>query len=419
MNVLLLGSGGREHALSFALAKSLLLTKLFIAPGNPGTAEFGENIALDVKDHQAVIQFCRLMKIGFVVVGPEAPLVAGLIDDLHDAGIKAFGPSRAAAQLEGSKTFVKELCRDNSIPTAAYASFTDAQRAKAYVTVQGAPIVVKYDGLMAGKGVTVAATIDEAHSAIDALYATEPNARVVVEECLIGEEISFFCLSDGMNVVPFGSAQDHKRAYDGDTGPNTGGMGAYSPAPAFTAELERRTLEEIIKPTIKAMSEREMPFKGVLFAGLMLTPEGPKLIEYNVRFGDPECQVLMMRLKSGLLEVLMASASGELNNCDVHLSDECALSVVMAAKGYPGIYGSGSIIRHIEDANAITGVKIFHAGTKRVGANLVSDGGRVLSVTAVAPTIADARERAYQGVQAIEWTDGFHRNDIAWRALKS
>ena len=417
MNVLLLGSGGREHALSFALAKSPLLTKLFIAPGNPGTAEFGENIVLDATDHQAVIQFCNLMKIGFVVIGPEAPLVAGLIDDLQKAGIKAFGPNRAAAQLEGSKNFVKELCRDYAIPTADYQSFMEAQGAKAYVSAQGAPIVVKYDGLMAGKGVTVAATIDEAHAAIDSIYKNEPSACVVIEECLIGEEISFFCLIDGVNIVPFGSAQDHKRAFDGDTGPNTGGMGAYSPAPAFTAELEHRTLDEIIKPTITAMREQGMPYKGVLFAGLMLTVDGPKLIEYNVRFGDPECQVLMLRLNSDLLKGLIASADGKLDGYQVELSDDCAIAVVMAAKGYPGSYETGSVIRKLNAANALMGVKVFHAGTKEIGANLVSNGGRVLNVTALAPEIKRAREQAYRCAKIIDWDQGFYRSDIAWRAL--
>ncbi len=418
MNVLLLGSGGREHALSFTLAKSKLLSKLFVAPGNPGTAEFGENIQLDVKDHAAVIQFCRLMKIEFVVVGPEAPLVAGLVDDLEKAGIKAFGPSRAAAQLEGSKNFVKELCSDYTIPTAAYKSFTDVQGAKAYVMAQGAPIVVKYDGLMAGKGVTVAATVEEAFEAIDGLFASEPTARIVIEECLLGEEISFFCLSDGFNVIPFGSAQDHKRAYDGDTGPNTGGMGAYSPAPAFTPELQCRTLEEIIKPTVAAMQERNTPYKGVLFAGLMLTAAGPKLIEYNVRFGDPECQVLMMRLNSDLLDILMASADGQLEGTHVDLSDNCALTIVMAAKGYPGAYETGTEIKNTDAANALPNVKIFHAGTKKQGSNLVSNGGRVLNISAIAPTIAEARANAYEAAKIIDWSQGFYRKDIAWRALK-
>ncbi len=419
MNVLLLGSGGREHALSFALSKSALLSKLFIAPGNPGTAEFGANIVLDVKDHAAVIQFCQLMKIGFVVVGPEAPLVAGLVDDLERAGIKAFGPSAAAAQLEGSKNFVKELCRDYGIPTAAYESFTDAAGAKAYVKAHGAPIVVKYDGLMAGKGVTVAATVDEAFDAIDSIFASEPSARVVIEDCLVGEEISFFCLSDGSNAVPFGSAQDHKRAYDGDTGPNTGGMGAYSPAPAFTPELERRTLEEIIKPTIAAMQEQGMPYKGVLFAGLMLTAEGPKLIEYNVRFGDPECQVLMMRLKSDLLDLLIASADGQLEGKHVDLNDDCALTIVMAAKGYPGAYETGTIIKNVDAADNLPSVKVFHAGTKNNGDKLVANGGRVLNVSASAPTVRQARSVAYQAAETIDWSQGFYRKDIAWRALKN
>ncbi len=417
MNVLLLGSGGREHALAYALAKSPLLDKLFISPGNPGTAEFGDNVALDVKDHQAVIDFCRVMKIGFVIVGPEAPLVAGIVDDLANAGIKAFGPKRAAAQLEGSKGFTKELCREFGIPTAAYESFADAQAAKAYIAEQGAPIVVKYDGLMAGKGVTVAETIVEANAAVDAIFETEPQAKIVIEECMIGEEISFFCLSDGENVLAFGSAQDHKRACDGDQGPNTGGMGAYSPAPAFTPELEKRTLEEIIKPTVAGLKKRGTPYVGVLFAGLMLTSQGPKLIEYNARFGDPECQVLMLRLKDDLLTLLLAAVDGQLSNMSVRWKDEFALTVVMASKGYPGAYNTGSLIEHIELAGQIPGVKIFHAGTRLEGTKLLSNGGRVLNVSASAPTISQAREHAYEAIAKISWPDGFYRKDIAWRAL--
>jgi phosphoribosylamine---glycine ligase len=422
MNVLLLGSGGREHALSFAMSKSPLLTKLFIAPGNPGTAEFGTNVVLDVKDHAAVIQFCKIMKIGLVVVGPEAPLVAGLVDDLDGAGIKAFGPKRDAAQLEGSKNFVKQLCRDFNIPTAAYESFTDAKAAKAYVAQVGAPIVVKYDGLMAGKGVTVASSVAEAHAAIDSIFQTEPNstqdtAMVVIEECLIGEEISFFCLSDGETVLPFGSAQDHKRAYDGDTGPNTGGMGAYSPAPSFTSALEQRTLDEIIKPTIAAMKARGTPYKGVLFAGLMLTSDGPKLIEYNVRFGDPECQVLMLRLQSDLLAILLACSEQKLVETKVTLNNDFALTIVMAAKGYPASYETGTLIKGVDDAIRIQGVRVFHAGTKLDGKNVLSNGGRVLNITASAPTISQAREQAYAAIAKINWPDGFYRKDIAWRAL--
>jgi phosphoribosylamine---glycine ligase len=424
MNILLLGSGGREHALSFALAKSSLLKTLFIAPGNPGTAEFGTNVVLDVKDHEAIIQFCKLMTIGLVVVGPEAPLVAGLVDDLEKAGIKAFGPSKKAAQLEGSKNFVKELCREFNIPTAAYESFTNASAAKAYVTQMGAPIVVKYDGLMAGKGVTVATSVDEANTAIDAIFNPEPNstqdtAMVVIEERLVGEEISFFCLSDGENVLPFGSAQDHKRAYEGDTGPNTGGMGAYSPAPAFTKELEQRTLNEIIKPTIAAMKLRGTPYKGVLFAGLMLTKDGPKLIEYNVRFGDPECQVLMLRLQSDLLAILLACAEKKLSGVEVSLSDDFALTIVMAAKGYPASYETGTLIEGVNKANSTPDAKVFHAGTKMAGDTLLSNGGRVLNICASAPTITQAREQAYAAIAKIDWPHGFYRKDIAWRALKA
>ncbi len=417
MNVLLLGSGGREHALAFAIAKSPLLAKLFIAPGNPGTAQCGENVTLDIMDARAVIDFCRVMAVGFVVVGPEAPLVAGLADEISAAGIKVFGPSKAAARLEGSKAFTKMICDRAGIPTARYRSFTEADAAKAHVSAEGAPIVVKYDGLMAGKGVTVAESVAEAEAAIDAIYANEPGARVVIEECMTGEEASFFCLVDVESVLPLASAQDHKRAFDGDKGPNTGGMGAYSPAPVMTPEMEARVVETIVRPTARAMAELGCPYRGVLFVGLMITAEGPKLIEYNCRFGDPECQVLMLRLKDDLLSLLLATVEGRLAETSVHWRDETALCVVMAANGYPGDYARGSEIGKLQAAAALPGVTIFHAGTKRDGERLLSAGGRVLSVCAVGGDAVEARARAYAAVDAIDWPGGFCRRDIATRAI--
>ena len=417
MNVLLIGSGGREHALAWKIAQSPLLTRLFIAPGNPGTAQCGRNVALDIKDHGAVIAFCKAEGIDLVVVGPEAPLVAGIADDLAGAGIAVFGPSRAAAQLEGSKAFTKAVCDAAAIPTAAYARFTDAAGAKAYVAAQGAPIVVKYDGLMAGKGVTVAETVADAQAAIDALYAGEPGATVVIEECMVGEEASFFALVDGESVLPLASAQDHKRAFDGDTGPNTGGMGAYTPAPVMTAAMERRALDEIVIPTAREMARRGTPYRGVLFAGLMITSQGPKLIEYNCRFGDPECEVLMLRLASDLLPLLAGTASGRLDGLSVEWREETALTVVLATRGYPGSYATGSEIRSLAAAEAMEGVTVFHAGTRQDGARLLASGGRVLCVSAQATSVAAARARAYAAVKAIDWPEGFCRSDIAARAL--
>jgi phosphoribosylamine--glycine ligase len=417
MNVLLLGSGGREHALAWALAKSPRLSRLVIAPGNPGTAACGTNVALDLKDHAAVIALARREAIDLVVVGPEAPLVAGLADDLVAAGLTVFGPSKAAAQLEGSKAFTKAICDAAAIPTARYARFADAAAATAYVRAEGAPIVVKYDGLMAGKGVTVAATVAEAEVAIAALYAGEPAATVVIEECMVGEEASFFCLVDGETVVPLASAQDHKRAFDGDAGPNTGGMGAYSPAPLMTAAMEKRALDEIVRPTARAMAAAGMPYRGVLFAGLMLTAEGPKLIEYNCRFGDPECQVLMLRLKSDLLDLLEATVRGTIAGRTAEWQPATALTVVMAARGYPGSYPTGSAIRGLDRAAGMPGVTVFHAGTRTEGGRLTAHGGRVLCVSAMAEDVAEARRLAYAAVDAIDWPEGFCRRDIAARAL--
>jgi phosphoribosylamine--glycine ligase len=355
-----------------------------------------------------------------VVVGPEGPLCAGLVDDLAAAGIKAFGPSRAAAQLEGSKGFTKDLCREHAIPTAAYERFTAAAPAKAYLRARGAPIVVKADGLAAGKGVVVAATVAEAEAAIDAMLGGslgEAGAEVVIEEFLAGEEASFFALCDGDDAIPLASAQDHKRAFDGDRGPNTGGMGAYSPAPALTPELTRRAMDEIVLPTVRAMKARQTPFRGVLYAGLMLTPEGPKLIEYNVRFGDPECQVLMLRLMSDLVPALLACCDGMLKNFDLRWFPDPALTVVMAAKGYPGRYATGSVIEGLEAAAAVEGVQIFHAGTNAEGGRILANGGRVLDVSALGKTVGEAQGRAYQAVDRIRWADGFCRRDIGYRAV--
>ncbi|MCZ8182359.1 MAG: phosphoribosylamine--glycine ligase [Beijerinckiaceae bacterium] len=418
MKVLLLGSGGREHALALALSRAPSLTQLFILPGNDGMAREGELVSgIALSDHAAILGLCRQEGIDLVVIGPEAPLVAGLADDLAAAGFAVFGPSKAAAQLEGSKDFTKSVCDAAGIPTAAYATFTDRAGALAYLRAKGAPIVVKYDGLMAGKGVTVATSLAEAEEAIAALYANEPGAKVVIEEMMEGEEASFFCLIDGETVVPFGSAQDHKRVFDGDKGPNTGGMGAYSPAPVFTEALEAETLARIIRPTAREMVRRGMPYRGVLFAGLMLTAEGPKLIEYNCRFGDPECQALMLRFEGDLVQVLFAAATGALDRVNVTLGANHAVGIVMAAKGYPGEYGKGSVIRGLDTAGTLPGVTIFHAGTKTVGGEITSYGGRVLTVAATGTTLREARDRAYAAVDAIDWPEGFCRRDIAARGL--
>ncbi len=418
MKVLLIGAGGREHALAWKLAQSPLVEQLFAAPGNPGMAECAQLVPLDVEDHAAVSAFCRDNGVGFVVVGPEAPLVAGLADRLRTDGIDVFGPSAAAAQLEGSKGFTKDLCAKYDIPTGAYRRFTDAASAKAYVGEQGAPIVIKADGLAAGKGVTVAMTVDEALSAIDDCFDGAfgaAGAEVVVEAFLDGEEASFFCLCDGKNALPLASAQDHKRVGDGDTGPNTGGMGAYSPAPVMTAEMVERTMKEIIEPTIHGMAADGHPFSGVLFAGLMITKKGPELIEYNVRFGDPECQVLMMRLKSDLLPLLHAAATGRLDTVTAEWKDETALTVVLASKGYPGAYEKNTPIRSIPADGAAT--KVFHAGTALKDGQLVATGGRVLNATAVAPSVAAAQAAAYTLADRVEWDNGFCRRDIGWRAV--
>ena len=419
MKVLLIGSGGREHALAWKLAQSPRLSEFYAAPGNPGIAEYATLVDLNVEDHQAVAAFCRDKAIDFVVVGPEAPLVAGLADVLRGAGITTFGPSASAAQLEGSKGFTKDLCARYDIPTGAYERFTEAAAAKAYVQSQGAPIVVKADGLAAGKGVTVAMTVDEALAAIDDCFDGAfgaAGAEVVVEAFLDGEEASFFCLSDGKTALALATAQDHKRVGDGDTGPNTGGMGAYSPAPVMTSEMVSRTMKEIIEPTIRGMAESGYPFTGVFFAGLMITAKGPELIEYNVRFGDPETQVLMMRLKSDLLDLLYAAATGTLDQVSAEWSDDVALTVVMASRGYPGAYDKGTPIAALPQTG--DGEKVFHAGTALKDGALVATGGRVLNVTATGATVAEAQARAYGLVDRVEWENGFCRRDIGWRAIE-
>jgi len=420
MNVLLIGSGGREHALAAAIVKSPLLSRLFVAPGNPGTAKLAQNVALDVADAQAVIDFCRIQKIGFVVIGPEQPLVDGLVDALEAANIKAFGPSQAAARLEGSKGFTKDLCAKYHIPTGAYQRFTERAPALAYLRQQGAPIVVKADGLAAGKGVVVAMTLAEAEAAVETMFDGAfgaAGAEVVIEAFLDGEEASFFALCDGEKALAFASAQDHKRVGDGDTGPNTGGMGAYSPAPVVTPEIAARVMQEIINPTVAAMKAEGCPFKGVLFAGLMIGSKGPQLIEFNTRFGDPECQVMLARLEDDLLGLLLACAEGRLPE-KVHLSDQTALTVVLAAAGYPAAPRKGGPIAGIERAEAIEGVRVTHAGTKAEGGKLVANGGRVLNVTGLADNVSAAQALAYRGVDAIDFPDGFCRRDIGWQAIK-
>ena len=421
MNILLLGSGGREHALAWKLASSTLTDRLLCAPGNAGIAQEAECVALDITDHAAVVVLCKANKIDFVVVGPEAPLVAGVVDDLEASGFKTFGPSKSAARLEGSKGFTKDLCRANNIPTAAYERFTSAEPAKAYVRKQGMPIVIKADGLAAGKGVIIPEGLAEAEAAVDMMFEGglgAAGAEVVVEEFLVGEEASFFALCDGETAIPLASAQDHKRVGDGDTGPNTGGMGAYSPAPVMTPQMTARTMDEIIVPTMRAMKAMGAPYKGVLFAGLMITKDGPKLIEYNARFGDPETQVLMLRLMSDFLPALIASRDGQLKSFDLRWYPDAALTVVMAANGYPGDYKRGSVIEGLDAAGQVEGVEIFHAGTKAADGKILANGGRVLNVCGLGKTVAEAQKRGYAAVDRIRWPDGFCRRDIGWRAVE-
>ncbi|MCF6343953.1 MAG: phosphoribosylamine--glycine ligase [Devosiaceae bacterium] len=421
MNILLIGSGGREHALAYKIAQSKRLNKLYIATGNAGTSEVGDNIALDVENHQKVIEFCKDKNIGLVIVGPEMPLVAGIADDLRAANILTFGPSKAASELEGSKIFTKKLCNEMNIPTAYYAEFSDELPALEYVREQGAPIVIKADGLAAGKGVVVALSLEQAEQAIRDCFSGAFGAageKLVIEEFLDGEEVSIFAICDGENFITLASAQDHKRAFDGDKGPNTGGMGAYSPAPMVDNALLTKIEKQIIAPTILGMKQRGTPFSGVLFAGLMIKDNQPKLIEHNVRFGDPECQTLMMRLKSDLLDLLEASAKGDISNVKPQWHEQVALCVVMAANGYPSSYQKGTIIsglENIDDEN----VKIFHAGTKKQGDKILANGGRVLNITAMGDSVKQAQTTAYQAIKKINWQSGFYRTDIGYKAILS
>lgn len=420
MNVLLIGSGGREHAIANALAKSPRLSQLFVAPGNPGMAAVGTTVQLDAADHRAVASFCREKDIRLVVVGPEQPLIGGIVDYLEEQGVPVFGPSRAASRLEGSKGFTKDLCRAHAIPTADYVRFDSEGEALAYLRSARAPIVVKADGLAAGKGVVVAQTAEDAERAVRSMFSGafgRSGAEVVIEEFLEGEEASFFVICDGARALRFSSAQDHKRVGEGDTGPNTGGMGAYSPACIVTPEVEARVMREIVEPTLRAMRDLGAPFKGVLYAGLMLTKDGPKLIEYNCRFGDPEAQVLLPRLEDDLLELMFAAAKGALPDLPLRFSSQCALTVVLAARNYPQTPLTGTEIKNLARASALPGVIITQAGTRLEGDRLLAAGGRVLNVTALADSVAEAQERAYAAVDAIDWPGGFCRRDIGWREV--
>jgi phosphoribosylamine---glycine ligase len=421
MHILLLGSGGREHALAWKIAASPLVTKLWCAPGNAGIAREAECVALDIADHAAVIDFSKRNAVDLVVVGPETPLAAGIVDDLTEAGIKAFGPSKQAARLEGSKGFTKALCTQFGIPTGAYGRFSNPEDALTYVRAQGAPIVVKADGLAAGKGVVVAQTIAEAEAAIAMMFDGAFGAagtEVVIEEYLTGREISFFALSDGETAIALASAQDHKRVFDHDQGTNTGGMGAYSPTPFVTPAIHNEIMARIIVPTVAGMKARGTPFRGILYAGVMLTADGPKLFEYNVRFGDPECQVLMLRMMSDIVPALLASCDGQLKNFDLRWFPEAALTVVMAAKGYPGDYAKGTRIEGLEGTAEIEGVEIFHAGTIVKDGNILANGGRVLNVCASGKTVTEAQRRAYEAIDRIQWPEGFCRRDIGWQAVE-
>ena len=427
MDILVVGSGGREHALCWKIAASPLCDKLYCAPGNAGIAQDADCVPINADDIDGLVQFATEKALDLVVVGPEAPLVAGLVDRLDEAGIKAFGPRRAAAMLEGSKGFVKDLCTKYEIPTAAYGRLADPSSAKSFVRESDMPVVIKADGLAAGKGVVIATSLAQAEATIDEMMVEkahgEAGASLVIEEFLEGEEVSVFALVDGRNVLPLASAQDHKRVGEGETGPNTGGMGAYSPAPVLTPKLEAEVMSRIIEPSVRAMAEEGQPYKGVLYAGLMITEDGPMLLEFNVRFGDPECQVLCLRLKSDLLPALLATCDGVLDTMDLRWHEDAAVTVVMAAEGYPGAYRKGTEIRGLETAAEVEDVVVFHAGTKAgpegwPGGPLLSNGGRVLNVSASGPTIAEAKARAYAAVDLIDWPEGFCRRDIAWRVLE-
>lgn len=416
MHVLLIGSGGREHAIANALIKSKLLSKLYCITGNPGTESIATNFNIPIENHREILNLCRTKLINFVIIGPEQPLAAGLTDYLENERITVFGPSQAAAMLESSKKFCKEFCKENNIPTAEYATFTDLETAIEYVQLKGAPIVVKDDALAAGKGVTVANTIKEAEEALRNLF-TFNCATAVVEEMLEGEEVSFFAICDGNKAIPIGTAQDHKRVGEGETGPNTGGMGAYSPASVVDADTTLKIMRDVINPTIKGMAERGTPFKGILYAGLMLTSNGPKLIEYNTRFGDPEAQAILPRLEDDLLALMIAAADGNLPDKVLPWSSQKALTVVLAAKNYPGNSVTGSVIEGINVASKIKNVVVTHAGTQMQKGNVIASGGRVLNVTALADTIANAQKLAYKAVDTIIWEDGFCRKDIGWREI--
>ncbi|PCI49295.1 MAG: phosphoribosylamine--glycine ligase [Alphaproteobacteria bacterium] len=421
MNILVIGSGGREHALVWKIAQSPLANVIYAAPGNSGMDGLATCVSLNSSNHNAVVAFCHEKNIALVVVGPEVPLVEGLVDRLDSENITAFGPSAAAARLEGSKGFTKDLCARYNIPTAAYGRFTEPEMAHAFAIKMGAPIVIKADGLAAGKGVIIAETIAQAHAAIDDILGGqfgEAGAELVIEDFLVGEEASFFALCDGDNILPLATAQDHKQVGEGDTGPNTGGMGAYSPAAVMTDEMTRRTINEIILPTVRGMKEEGHPFRGVFFAGLMITDKGPELIEYNVRFGDPECQVLMMRMKSDIVPALIACAKGGVDKVDMTWHDTSALTVVMAARGYPGNYDKNTEIRRLDQAGQDENTFIFHAGTKKENGKTLATGGRVLNVTAVGENVSAARDRAYAALDQIDWPQGFCRRDIGWRAIK-
>lgn len=420
MNILILGGGGREHALAWAVLQNPKCDKLIVAPGNAGIAEIAECAALDIMDGAAVVEFAGAESIDFVIVGPEAPLAAGVADDLRAAGFTVFGPSRAAAELEASKRFTKEICDAAGAPTARWARFTESEAAKAHIRAEGAPIVVKADGLAAGKGVIVAMTPDEALDAIDEMFSGafgDAGAEVVIEEFMEGEEASFFVLCDGTEALAVGTAQDHKRVGEGDTGPNTGGMGAYSPAPVLTDAVAERAMAEIVRPTLAEMARRGTPYQGVLYAGLMIKDGAPRLVEYNVRFGDPECQVLMLRLGGQAFDLMQAAAEGRLEDVRVNWADDHAMTVVMAANGYPGAYGKGSEIGGLDALPEDSFHVVFHAGTAEVDGRIVATGGRVLNVTARGATLAEARDRAYGMVDRIDWPEGFCRRDIGWRAL--
>ncbi|SFI53905.1 phosphoribosylamine--glycine ligase [Celeribacter neptunius] len=420
MNILILGSGGREHALAWAVMQNPKCDKLIVAPGNAGIAMIAECASFDINDGAAVASFVEENAIDFVIIGPEAPLAAGVADDLRAAGVLTFGPSKAAAQLEASKSFTKDICDASGAPTAGYAHFTEAEAAKAYIREQGAPIVVKADGLAAGKGVIVAMDEATALDAIDDMFGGEfgaAGAEVVIEEFMEGEEASWFILCDGENVLPVGTAQDHKRVGDGDTGLNTGGMGAYSPAPVMTDAVIDKAMSEIIKPTVAEMAKRGMPYQGVLYAGFMIKDGQPRLVEYNCRFGDPECQVLMMRLGAQALDLMLATAEGTLDQARVNWADDHAMTVVMAANGYPGAYEKGSVIRGLDALPEDSKNMVFHAGTSEKDGQIVATGGRVLNVTARGDSLKDARDRAYAMINEIDWPEGFNRTDIGWRAL--